>query len=302
MKIQIGVAILLAILLVYATGCNTDVEENPPTADSTLLKEMISLDTTQTVGLDTMGRTFFVYDAQERLSKIIAAGYALTRTPQVIVEYELQYTGNNPVPRLFIGKHWNNAADYISQPADYKDSLYFFYSNGRIVKDSLLYNTSLTTAITTTYTEAQPNRISIHSYETFRTGAYYADRGTYKVYLTKQGNNITELKDTIPFFGGPMPRKLNLVFDNKVNPFKKIALPYPIYQNAYFDGYVSFILPYYLYNSNDNNILSMESNRNSATPPIIFNYGYDYLNNNLPSRSRTLAVRDYVAIYKYGTR
>jgi hypothetical protein len=282
-----------------STSCQKETGENRGSGtDSTLIREIIRLDTTRARGQDTMARIFFNYDSDDRLVKVIAVGYGLTPAPGNVFEHELQYAGNDTLPKLFITKYWGDFTRYPSQPNDYRDSLFLYYTGDKIMKDSFLYHNAFTTAVITTYTELQPGHFKININEKFRSGAYYNDRGNYHVYITRQGNNYAEMKDTVPFFGGPVPRKLNLTFDSKPNPLKRVALHYPFYRNFYFDGYVSDIVPYYLTNMNENNIMSMNSW--SLPSPIIFNFSFDYLNNGLPSQQRTLAVQGYNELYKYG--
>ena len=166
------------------------------------------------------------------------------------------------------------------------------------MKDSVYEHSNLGVATITIYTQISSDHFRIDKRQTQRSGAYYSTIGTYNVYIMKQGDNIIEMKDTIPFFGGPLARKINFTFDNKINPFKKISLRYPFYRNFYFDGYVSDFIPYFLTNLNGNNILSM-TRYYSPTLSTSFQYKYDYFNNNLPSALRTLVVHGYNEIYRY---
>ncbi len=266
--------------------------------DSTLISEMIKLDTVRPSGQDTLVRFLFRYDTRDRLAKILVPGYGLNPVPGTIFELEYLYSGNDTLPKTYINKYWSDINQYPSFPPDYADTLYLFYSGNTIVKDSLLYHTSFNTAKITTFNQVSSGHYRVNVKEVFRSGAFYSSRGPYDVYVTKQGENIIEMRDTVPFFGGPLSRRINFTYDNKVNPFKRVALRYPFYSNFYFDGYVADFIPYFLTDLNANNMLSL-SRHYPSIPSSAFQFKYDYLDNGLPSEVRTLMVHDYNQIFKY---
>lgn len=299
MKIVFGSFVLLAFFLFSSCSKEADSGRNEPVIhDSTLVKELIKVDTVRTPGQDTLVKNQFVYDSKDRLAKVLVLGYGLNPLPSNIFELEYVYSGNDTLPGKYINKYWSDINRYSSSLPDYADTLYLFYAGNRIIKDSLFYHTSTNIAVVTTFTETNTDQFRVQIKEVYRSGAFYSDRGTFRIHIVRQGGNIIEMRDTIPFFGGPQARKINFTFDNRINPLKKTSLNFPFYRNYYFDGYVPDFIPYFLTDNNSNNILSM-TRHYSATTSTSFQYKYDYFNTGLPSMLRTIGVRGYNEIFRY---
>lgn len=291
------------VLLIMTASCRKESTpgQQKVVHDTTLIAEITRLDTTRTPGQDTVAKYSFKYDAQDRISKVILYGYGFGSVPTGSVnEYEYLYAGNDTLPKTFVHKNWIDISTYTANAdPDEKDTIYLFYSGNRIIKDSVFFNNASYSGIArvTTYDEINSNQYRIHIRSVNRSGVLYMYHGTFNVTVLKQNGNIVEMRDTIPFFGNMLQRRVTLTYDNMTNPLKRVALRYPIYRNPKFSGYVpDFVVPYILGNVNSNNILSMTADE---SPPYFLQFKYDYKSNGLPTQVRTLAVRDYNQLYKY---
>lgn len=290
---------LLATLFAIVS-CQKENGEAPFTSnDSTLLKEVVQRDITQPSGLDSLSKIVYSYDQQDRVVQSITYSYALNPTPQNISRFELQYHGNDTLPYLFIQKFWTDPTGFPGSTPIFTDSLYLFYNGDRIVKDSFLFHNSPATSVVTTYTEVQPTQVNIRIQEKWKGGAIYNDRGVFKLYLAKVGNNITNMKDTVGFFGGPTPRQLVSTFDNKINPYRNISLHYPFNKMGLMDGYIPDIVPAWFANRNDNNITTLMDVHPALS--FTYNFSFEYFDNGRPSKQFPAGTTQH-AFYKYGPR
>lgn len=150
--------ILFFLFLLILSSCQKEPDiilddTNPVLPVTTLLKRYVEVDTTLPPGADTTYKISFTYDNRNRLIKAQYINYYLA--PDIYEgTSEYYYTGNDTLPYKFVDT-WEDAG------STYRDTVFFFYNNGLVSKDS-----SIEYKVT--------------------TNEFY---GTEVAYYTKSGNN-----------------------------------------------------------------------------------------------------------------
>src|SRR5688572_13799274 len=129
--------ILATIMVIFFSSCQREIDgsQNGTTQnDSVYIQSLIILDTTRPAGQDTIFKYQFFYDAAKRLSKRVSFEYWSMSPPPVLVKTEnlFSYQGSDKVPSVI----YTDVVNYVNPGSSYKDTLFFFYQNGMIVKDS----------------------------------------------------------------------------------------------------------------------------------------------------------------------
>jgi len=218
--------------IVYLTSCQKEIDWNippdppPPIPinDSIYLKEYAELDTTLPSGSDTIYQQIYQYDAQKRVIQTIATFYGFG-SPDV-TSGNFFYNGTDTLPYKYVFR-FNDASD------TYVDTIFLSYDQGLVKIDSTIeYNQSngqFSGIRTLVYTAQGGN--------TFLQSRIYLNRAAINpVYAwsglitkTYQNGNITVQNDTstsfIQFTGYGHHE---VRYDNKINPFYKVELPYPV--------------------------------------------------------------------------
>lgn len=116
------------LILIILFSCQREVDEQlPQETGQELLREMYYLDTTQPVGMDTLGKISLTYDQQRRL--IVISQF--DPFDGFTIATEFRYSGNSKEAYLSISTAREDDDVHI-------DSIFYFYSNGIVNADSLV--------------------------------------------------------------------------------------------------------------------------------------------------------------------
>lgn len=263
---------IVYIIGFFFTSCQKEIDWTAPVTvnDSIYLKKFIILDTTETSGADTSWVLEFNYNAQKRLSDYRITYYELGISgPGRIRGYKqlnYLYPGTDTFPSRII----ENLTDLQIPANSYTDTMYYFYQNGSIIKDS--------SGNTNEYFVDEINKVS-------PTRTFLIQRDfdplfgltidTVFIYTNWQNGNILAQKDSTwqPFMGGFWDvDDYVLGYDNKPNPFKRMVLPYniPLSKDIFTVDLEDFGYP------TNNNIIYLEQNG------LGDNLSYQYRSDGLP--------------------
>ena len=225
MKIKLFLSILLTTALL--TACQKDftvdnpLQQSTTTTDSTLLKMYIELDTIG--GIDTLIKSTYEYDSQNRLSTIKTKIYRDSFFLNRYYSYNSNDTLVSSILQLYYGKDQGNF---------YYDSVFFYFNrntSNQITKDSALgyfktnqgQLTSSKTVSDFTYFGDSIHRV-IKFYNPTPT---ILDEFSYKQ-IKVNGNIMQEREDPDP---AGQNRFAILTYDNKKNPFSAEKIFYPVH-------------------------------------------------------------------------
>jgi hypothetical protein len=220
------------------SSCQKEISSQPnpttdpgsgTTVDSTILWKYIELDTTHPAGSDTATIYTYKYDSQKRL--------------EAVTVRDSSYYGGYIYDTV---KYYYTGADTLSykitrmevEPyASYTDTGFYSYSNGIVVYDST-YTTQyfpLTDTLeggVTQYTISGNNvLISGRHFQASPLPAGFSNGTIFKTYMN--GNIVTQTDTTTSHNLTDYP-DVQLNYDNHPNPFYKIDLHYPIYDDGLF--------------------------------------------------------------------
>lgn len=118
--------LFLLLIPVFLLSCQREVDEElPQQTQQELLREIIYLDTTRPVGLDTVDKTTLTYDAQNRLTQMLL----LDPFDGFTVLTEFFYRGSSKEPYLQVETSREDDDLEI-------DSTFYTYSNNLVSADS----------------------------------------------------------------------------------------------------------------------------------------------------------------------
>jgi len=196
--------------------------------DSIYLKMYVQLDTTLATGSDTLYRAAFSYDAQKRV--ILKSEYFdFFGTPDITTTNYF-YSGSDAEPYKMVVTY----SDFVNI---YRDTSFLFYNTGIVIKDSTIsYNITnnsfwgTSVAVFTPFTSASGNNMFIqHRGYNNPPPSAPDDQWSGMLMQTRVNGNITSQDDTTTFGSIYTDRKHHEVsYDNKVNPFYRVELRYPI--------------------------------------------------------------------------
>jgi hypothetical protein len=182
---------------------------NPPANDSTLLLKYIEVDTTLPAGSDTIFQDIYSYDNKRRLIHYYANVFSTEQ------EADLFYSGNDTLPYKVISV-WTNSSDI------YHDTVFYFYSNGLVTKDSTIeYNgatNQFSQAIARVYTPEGDNaQFEYRHYSLPHAPPDEEKRLTFLI--TRQNGNIRVQDDTSAVVQFSYAAHEEVKYDDKTNPF-----------------------------------------------------------------------------------
>jgi hypothetical protein len=302
MLLKLSTPSLVLIVMCLISSCKKEgrANGNSPASDSTLLTKYIILDTTRASGQDTIGTNLFYYDSQSRLIKFLHI-YNLFGPPQAISEIVFEYTGNDQYPGRCVYRYWPTFTDYPNGYVSNNDTLYWFYSGNKVAKDSFVSQFNYPTSIVTEFKQITPTYFQNIKRETNRVTGFAQPTGTNGVSFTMQNADYVEVRDTTGNFNAPVPHRQILLFDNLINPFKKISIPYPFPCTFPFNSHLPNFIPEFLANMNNNNTSSTTTYYGLGGTTVIQSaMGFNYSNINLPISSRYIGVPSNKFIYIYG--
>lgn len=265
MKTLLSCLAMLVLVLGFSS-CQREVDGNLDNrtqiqSDSTITK-LVILDTTQAPGMDTMLLMLFTYDANKRLSKFSNIYFkAATAIHEAKRDYSYNYTGNDSVPYRLLEDYQE-----LLIPGGFKDTAYYFYQGGVLVKDS---STEFNGYYVNTYAKLSATR-----YRTIKllVGTPPSNADTCFSYLNWQNGNLLAEIDSEYLF---QPRVLvnvahnQMTYDNKINPLKELFIPFqvPLYPSVVYNQYlVQFgITP------SANNVLTWQDDSGTSVITYVYN-------------------------------
>jgi hypothetical protein len=268
-------ALLLAgLAIVYLSSCQKEVDPstlNPLINDSNYVKQCVVIDTTEVSGADTLLKYQFQYDGSGRLDKytctIYNPGVSGAGRLDYQDEYQYAYSSSDSVP----SKTQHRYSDFVTPSSNYVDTFYISYQNGFITKDSLNENPGY---LVYTYTPIGTNRYK--TLEKYVDALGNASYDTARSYVNWVNGNLMFEADSlwIPSLS-IWDEKVNLQFtyDNKPNPFRRIALRHPTPAST--DILASFDINLLAFGTT-NNILTIDDGTGADT------FTYTYGSNGMP--------------------
>jgi hypothetical protein len=227
MRLIDSALLTLSIIILFAS-CQREVEDTIPerptgNSDSILLAGFAELDTTLPSGMDTLWYVRYSYDAAKRVKN---ATYAYGLGGQFDTEYvDYFYSGNDTLPNKIV-------VTWMDVSNTYRDTVFYTYVNGQVSVDSTVewrINTNDFWGTTTeTYTPSGNNIIV--QYRLYNSpGVTPPDHISTPQTITRTfaNGNITTQDNPPNFHFGERDHVVQS-YDNKVNPFYKAEIPYPL--------------------------------------------------------------------------
>ncbi len=267
-------AFTLSLFTVLLFSCQREIEAPPNQdnvlEDSTYIVKTISLDTTKPIGQDTVIIVDYSYDAQRRLKKHTLREVGLVSSAFVYTDYF--YNGVDTTPYKSITTN--------GSPTD-SSICYYTYTNGFIVKDSLInYSLGGINFATIRFFSAIGSTkylIKRYEYQPIISQTVYLDSTIYK--RTLVNSNIVSSVDSVWASVGPYLNfeSQNATYDTKMSPFNKLNVWYLGYhQPLFYDYYLS---------GNNNTISYSYITDLPFTPPVNYAISYTYNANNYPVKA-----------------
>lgn len=179
--------------------------------------------------------TSFYYVERMRLTKIVDTSPDMYG--DVIEVHERSYLGNDSLPYMVVNYNYTNNSIPL------KDTTYLFYNaNKKIVKDSVIFWSPGGRSIgVDVFSQTSPTTgyVSVLGYD--ETGVLIGDYIYAKCRRTIINNNLIENFDSIYNAGGSgfdLIQNESNVYDNKINPYKRISLPYLFYSEYDWNRYL----------------------------------------------------------------
>lgn len=294
MKTVFGIIFLLVAGLTI-TSCQREIDgmiitpDPSPLSDSTVLSKFIEIDTTKTIGSDTVMKFEYSYDNTKRLSKInFTETYSITGgTRTYTVATTWHYNGADTLP--FKVTKLINDVDIDT------DTSFYVYQNGYVVYDSTIhYNNNVLDIVTiVNYTNSGNN-----SFVTTRTLRYSSsgiseERTSGTVFKNYSGKNIIYQRDTTSDLNKVTNATVveNTV-DTHINPMYFTELHFPV-----FNGFGSATI------SQPNNLTETKYQDLSGTTFSGYKYTHVYRADGYPVKTRVFDQNDptentqYIYIY-----
>lgn len=219
------------LLSVFFTSCQKEVNNfiPDPATDSIYIKKIVSRDTTQAAGLDTINTTEYFYDTQKRIVQVsdIEYGAGGIRYPHISRYYYNSVSANAPYKMV----NTDNSPD--------SSVSYFTYSNGFIVKDSVVnYSGGAPASVRKRiFLQAATNLYVFKSYFLFPMSGSFTltDSITYKRQVVN-GNMVSGVDSVWSAGSSTLISTVNLqaTFDNLESPFRFMTLYYlGYYENEF---------------------------------------------------------------------
>ncbi len=267
MKLLFGGCIVLLMLFGF-TSCQREVDGTltPESFTDSSISRIVVLDTTTFAsGLDTAQTIEFLYDGSGRLITFHSVYYnpGVSGAGRFNADEEIryQYTGADTLPAKLFSKY----TDIAGGTTDY-DTSFLTYSGGMVARDSFFSAPD--------YVVAEFNKLSENRYKVFHKinngmGGQIID--TAYINLTYQNGNLTKEVDSLWLPGGGWTvTSMNVMYDNKPNPLRPIAIPYPAPFNQF---YLSGIGVAPLSNKSMNNEISEVNNVGTYLELFTYQYG-----------------------------
>jgi hypothetical protein len=234
MKTKYFTLLLVAGLFLFACQKEVSQDTTSPTSptdnDSTVLSKYIELDTLNG-RIDTINVSTFEYDNLKRVTKVTTINYFnnipnLTYNPDKLVYY---YNGVDTLPYKTL---------YVYFDKNLRDSTINFFTRNAsqvVVRDSSIdffeeRAVFDTTAITSNYTIYADSVIENQHYHNPPT--LPGNQNKFKHQLIRTNNRITQQITSSFYTTYEESFNATFQFDDKLNPFRKLDINYPIALNA----------------------------------------------------------------------
>lgn len=292
MKLLLTTAGFVFLALLFSCQKEIDAGVQPKVLnDSTTLVKYFELDTTLPAGVDTMRLVLIDYDAQGRPAHVVYHIKDQSLPPSAVFPYydsvTYFYNGSDTLPYKV------NKSEKSFLVIE-RDTIYIFYSAGKVIRDSIRSRyinllpppTPDTESITVnTYTDngntAQVNMLQAYSLTPSAWPPPCPATTLYqKTYIN--GNISYQFGDYTNTCGGiGTSESSHLDFDNHPNPFYKFSVPYPVSDDFLGNGYRNNITLFW-----------------EVTPADGYRFTYTYRNDGYPLIVRFYDVADPAVITK----
>ena len=186
-------SLAVVTIMSFFSSCQREVDWNifqSDNADTTWLTRVVSLDTTKMSGLDTTVIANYRYDANKRLSNYDFIEFDLNNV-RYADDYKFHYRNNTDSLPYMLSASYQYVTD--------KDTTYFFYQNGFIVKDSSInFSAGIPLWLwESTYSTVGSNRYLRKKYSTNLSGGTRNPFDSTIYYRTVSNGNIISALDSL---------------------------------------------------------------------------------------------------------
>ena len=225
---------LLIVALIIFSSCQRETSftrnVNNNNTDSIYLKEFVVLDPTLPSGQDTTTKVTFSYDGEKRVTQSKFVDYQFG--PQFSETIKYFYSGSDTLP-------FKQVTFYSDFASDYVDTSFLSYSGGRVTRDSIItydVTNNFLWGIMVKLFSPSGNNIFLQTRGYSNPPPSAPDFAWGGMIIQSRVNgNITSQDDTTTFnivFTDRLHHQVS--YDNKINPFYKVQVNYPIL-NGYND-------------------------------------------------------------------
>lgn len=227
MRKLIGGISAALLTLIFLTACQKEFDSNALVSvnDSGYVKKFVAIDTTEAPGADTVRIFDFDYDAQKKLSGYVHTIYEPgTSGPgriRAYYRYQYAYRGTDTLPYRIIEE-----LNDIRFPANnYTDTLFYFYQDGVVIKDS---SGNVNEYFTDEIIPLSPTRTLLRQRNLVPPFGLSTD--TTFIFTNWQNGNLLQETDSLwlPLLGFYDISSFTAQYDTKPNPFKRLVLKYRI--------------------------------------------------------------------------
>jgi hypothetical protein len=211
------------ILIFVVISCKKQMPDSPIVRpnDSTVISEVIYLDTTALPSPDTLGFVTYRYDVSKRLtSKVVTEGVI---PDQYISTYKYIYSGTDTLPFKVTTVRVQPLSDIA-----YDTLLLFYNPQGIVIEDSFIEYFDPSTSATRTTRHFVITVGNVYQQTTeydYYSGAVQSDIFKNFYQLIQNGNISTQI-DTV---ATGQYNQYYFLYDDKINPLYKNAIHYPIF-------------------------------------------------------------------------
>lgn len=269
MKLLLSGCIVLLMLFGF-TSCQREVDGTltPDSFTDSSLSRVVVLDTTAfAAGLDTAQTVELLYDGSGRLITFHSVYYnpGVSGAGRIDADEEIryQYNGTDTLPAKLFSKYTP-----VSTGVSIYDTSFLTYSDGMVARDSFF---SAPDYVVAEFTKLSTNRYKALHKINNGIGGQVVD--TAFINLTYQNGNLIREVDSLWMPGGSgswAVTSMDVMYDNKPNPLRPIAIPYPAPFNQF---YLSGIGVAPLSNRSMNNEISEVNNVGTYLELFTYQYG-----------------------------
>ena len=240
---RLSYLLVITISTLSIISCQREADDvinrttNPNSNDSVYLKQYVELDTTAAPGSDTMNKYDFYYDNAKRLTGFLLTEYNYNPDMKSYSDVKYYYNGNDSLPY--------KTTTRIQDGLSYLDTTFYSYSNGKISADSVIFyrenNHELLYTHKSSFSLSGSNVFYKYRRVNYLLGTPTVRVDSGLVNITMIGNNISTQTSPAGLLVGEYSK---FTHDNKVNPFYRIDIHYPLIGFSEFDAEKNNFLSY----------------------------------------------------------